>query len=199
MKIIGLAGLMASGKTTAAQFLAANGAYVIDGDKIGHNILKRDGAAYASVISIFGTDILDGSYEIDRRKLGAIVFSDMDKFSLLNEVTHPIIVNEIKRQIMSAPPSEFIVIDAIILLYDIGLREICDFWLFINADWGVRVSRIMERNNFDEDTAQKRAASQLFLERPEVLATASEIIYNNNEVKDLNVALEEVLLHVKNN
>lgn len=97
--ILGITGSVGSGKTTIAKIFSKHHFNRIDADEIGHQIIKKNSAAYKRIINKFGIGILDKNKNIDRNKLGNVVFNDNSKLKELNSITHPIIINEIKIQI----------------------------------------------------------------------------------------------------
>src|SRR3972149_2528647 len=104
MKIIGLTGGVGSGKSTVGGFLKELGAAVIDMDKVGHQTLKKGGAAYERVVREVGKGILSADGEIDRSKLATIVFNDKNALERLSAIEHPAIdalveerIKELKR------------------------------------------------------------------------------------------------------
>lgn len=114
--IIGITGSIGSGKTTAANLFKKHGFKVINADKIGHKLIKKNSAAYKKIIKEFGKEILDKSKNIDRRKLRGIVFNDYGKLEKLNSIMHPLILNEIKNSIKKGHNQDKIIIDAPLLL-----------------------------------------------------------------------------------
>ncbi len=163
MKVIGIVGGMGVGKTSIVSlFQQLHNTHVISGDEIGHKILRKDGRAYYSVIDAFGPLILDSSHEISRKKLGEIVFHDSTKLSLLNRLTHPIIYDEVKREIESLKSTneyDFIIVDAA-LLFEIGLDKLTDIIVGVYAEDSIRIKRIMERDLFTEEEAKRRIKVQ---------------------------------------
>ncbi|WDC83856.1 dephospho-CoA kinase [Caloramator sp. mosi_1] len=99
MKIIGLTGGIASGKSTVSNYLKLKGIDVIDADLISREIYKVGEKAYTLVVKEFGKEILEDDLTINRKRLGNIVFNNLDKLQRLNEITHPIILSEIKRRV----------------------------------------------------------------------------------------------------
>ncbi len=97
--ILGITGSIGSGKTTVAKLFSRHWYNRIDADEIGHEIIKKNSIAYKKIIKEFGNEILDKNKDIDRNKLGDIVFSDSKKLKQLNLIMHPMIINEIKNQI----------------------------------------------------------------------------------------------------
>jgi dephospho-CoA kinase len=122
----GLTGGIASGKTTVAKFFTELGANVIDADEIGHCLLRRDGGgAYFEVVQRFGTAILDASGEIDRKRLGAVVFSSNEKRRELESILHPRIINKhdkIARDYSRKDPQAVVLVEAA-LIYEAGTES----------------------------------------------------------------------------
>ena len=156
-RIIGLTGGIASGKSTVSDALRKSGAVIIDADAISRGILERDGAAYGQVTEAFPQYILpDGT--IDRRGLGAYVFSHEEGIRRLNAITHPIIVEEVRRRAEAEEGS--VIIDAPLLI-EVGLDRIChEIWL-VTAEREIRVERIMRRNGLSRQEAEDRIDNQL--------------------------------------
>ena len=102
MYIIGLTGNIATGKSTVGRMLADLGARYIDADVVAHEVMARDGAAFPGVVAAFGDGILDGTGEIDRRKLGAIVFADAARLRQLEEIVHPAVSARISETLAAA-------------------------------------------------------------------------------------------------
>ena len=125
--IVGLTGGIASGKSTVSLLLKNKGAVIIDADEISRNILIPGKPAWTKVIEHFGEKVLRDDKNIDRKKLAQIVFSDKKELELLNSITHPIIIEEIKRQLeyYKKVDEEVVVIDAALLL-ELGLNSLVD-------------------------------------------------------------------------
>ena len=107
--VVGLTGGIASGKTTVSGMLAARGAFIIDADSVGHQVLLPDGEAYPEVVATFGTEILEEDGTISRPKLGALVFSDPARLKSLNAISHPNMAGKMSReirQVRSRPEAE---------------------------------------------------------------------------------------------
>jgi dephospho-CoA kinase len=99
MKVIGLTGGIASGKSTVARFLEELGAVIIDADKVGHEAFEPDTKSWRQVVDAFGQDILTPDGQVDRQKLGQIVFSDPEKLPRLNQIVHPRIYELVKARL----------------------------------------------------------------------------------------------------
>lgn len=176
--IIGLTGGIASGKSTVSRELAKRGIPIIDADVIARALLERDGAAYDAVVRAFPQfATADGT--INRRALGAHVFSDEAALNVLNGITHPIIVAEVKKR---AEREQNAVIDAPLLL-EVGLDAICDTVWLVTADRETRIARIIARNGLSRAEAEARIDSQLPEE--EKRKRADRVIENNGTMEEL--------------
>ena len=96
MKVIGLTGIFGSGKSAVAGFMKDMGATVIDADSVVRSLYKPDSEAWRRVVALFGAGILTSSREIDRQKLGAIVFKDKSALQKLNNAVHPLVKQRVK-------------------------------------------------------------------------------------------------------
>lgn len=183
MKIYGFMGRTGAGKSTAVNYLSDFGFSVIDADKIGHNIYKKGKKAYFEILDFFGNDILDKDEEIDRKKLGKIVFSNPKKLKKLNEITHPLIYNEIEEKIQDfkLQNKENVILDAA-LLYEAGLTSFCDEVIYFCSDSDLLCKRIMTRDSLSETDAKNRIASRK--SDDELKKHADFIIENNGSLSD---------------
>jgi dephospho-CoA kinase len=156
--LIGLTGGIGSGKSTLSKAAADLGFFVIDADKVGHNILLSGNPAYNEVVEHFGGSILSSNGEIDRKKLGEIVFSNSDKLGLLNQITHKRIAQAIGSMIKDCN-NKNIVLEAAVL-FESGMDKICDFIIAVVAPADERAKRIVARDSLDENLALERMHSQ---------------------------------------
>uniref|UniRef100_A0A1I8P5V1 Bifunctional coenzyme A synthase n=1 Tax=Stomoxys calcitrans TaxID=35570 RepID=A0A1I8P5V1_STOCA len=161
--IIGLTGGIASGKSKMAQRLRGMGAFVIDCDKVAHEIYEPGQVCYNKVVEEFGDRILDDCKRIDRTKLGPIVFADPQKLEKLNGIVWPELMVEVKRRIRAlVEKKEFpkvVVLEAAVLIKAGWEREVHEVWsMIISPEEAVR--RVVERNNISEEDAKRRLASQ---------------------------------------
>ena len=158
MKIIGITGPTGAGKTTALSILEELGGAVIDCDAVYHELLSSDKALQSRLCQAFG-DILDEKNQIDRKKLGAIVFHDPAKLALLNQITQEAICTKVQTLINYAGNVPAVAIDAIALL-ESPLRELCDTTVAVIAPQEIRVARIMARESISRDYAWSRVRAQ---------------------------------------
>jgi len=184
LKIIGLTGNSGSGKTTVSKILSENGGWIIDADKIAHENMLKGNVTYDEIIETFGKSILSSDDEIDRKKLGAIVFSDNEKLNQLNQICFKHILKKISNEIDSVISTSkkcdkfnFIVIDAPLLI-ESGLNKIADETWVVCAAYETRLNRIMKRDNISRTYAENRLNNQT--PQAELASLADVIIENNN-------------------
>ena len=189
--VVGLTGGIACGKTTVAEIFKKFGAEVIDTDSLGHQLLKSDPSIREKLVSAFGNGILDGRGEIDRSKLGRLVFDNPDCLRILNEIIHPPIIEltnaEIKRK-LSSGKNEVVVIDAALLI-ELNLMYMVDSVVLVCADEDTQVRRLIQRGLSQED-AQKRIRSQM--PSHEKARFADFIIYTDGSMSDTIKQAEQV-------
>ncbi len=181
MKIIGLTGNSGSGKSSVSAVFAKNGGYIIDADKIAHENMKFGKSTYNEIIDAFGDEILLQNGEIDRKKLGGIVFSDKEKLELLNGISLKYILAEINSEINgileNSREYKYIVIDAPLLI-ETGLNMIVNEVWVVCADFSTRANRIVLRDGISFEDAEKRLCSQT--PQDELIKFADVIIENDN-------------------
>lgn len=189
---LGLTGGIATGKSTADTILREQGIPIIDADLIAHQLMLPNEKNYEAIVNKFGKEILSLDQTIDRKKLGEIVFNDKMKLTLLNEITHPNIVAEIKRQMSKfrQDHAAIVVLD-IPLLFEGKLENLCDGVLLISASKQIQMHRLMVRNNLSEKQAASRIASQMSLIEKKNLA--DYVIENNGSVAELRKKIAAVL------
>lgn len=186
-KVIWLTGGSGSGKSTVAKIISDLGITVIDADAISREILKKDTPCYLETIKAFGEDILFENGEINRKKLGGIVFTDKEKLVLLNEITHKYINMEILNKIRDTK-SNTVVIDAPLPPTD---KIKCDFVISVIAPMDLRVERIKERDSITEEYAKNRIASQISEE--EYINQSNLVIENNSDLDTLKNKVIEII------
>ncbi|OON98494.1 MAG: dephospho-CoA kinase [Epulopiscium sp. Nele67-Bin004] len=174
--VFGIVGGIGAGKSFVSQLIGEMGsAKIIDTDKIGHQILLKDGEAYAKIVDIFGESILDTDKQIVRQKLATIAFSNPQNVKLLNDITHPIIYNIVQTQIKQSP-EKLILVEAPLLI-ESGLINIVDKVIAVYADEDIRIERVIKRSGYTYDEAKARINNQ----KPwSELEKVGDIIINNS-------------------
>ena len=165
-RAFGLTGGIASGKSTAGRFFAGLGAKVIDADQLGHEFLLPPLPAYQETVARFGREILAPSGEVDRKRLGAMVFSDPEKLRALNAILHPRIVErseELAGQYLKENPQAIVLVEAA-LIYEVGLAE---RFAKVVVAWcrpEQQVERLITKGGASREEAEQRLAAQMPLE-----------------------------------
>ena len=180
---VGLTGGIASGKSTVAGMLAAEGAIIVDLDELAHAVQAPGGAVWAGIVRHFGEGVLKPDRTIDRRRLGAIVFADPEKLAQLNRLVHPAVFalwRERLAQIRRESP-EAIVLSDIPLLIEAGLKPQVDLVLLVYCSPEGQIRRLMERSGLSRQEAEGRLAAQMpITEKPPL---ADLVIANEGQVE----------------
>ena len=159
----GLTGGVASGKTTVAGMFAALGARVIDADQLGHELIRAPLPAYQDIVRRFGFEILDGQGEIDRKRLGLIVFADPEKLQALSASLHPRIMEQIEQLAQGfclQDPHALVLVDGA-LIYE---ANVADRFIKIIATWcrpAQQVERLVAKTGLSREEAERRIAAQM--------------------------------------
>ncbi|PLR77772.1 dephospho-CoA kinase [Bacillus sp. V3-13] len=190
--VAGLTGGIASGKSTVANMLKEMGITVIDADAEARAAVQRGERAYTEIVDYFGTDILAADLEIDRGKLGTIIFNDEEKRLVLNRIVHPAVRERmaVKREKALANGEQLIVMD-IPLLFESKLTNLVDRVLLVYTDPDVQLARLMKRNFFSEQEALARIHAQMPLKEKVNLADA--VINNNGTIEETRKQLMQIL------
>lgn len=189
MKIIGITGGTGAGKSALSAELKRLGATVIDADLISRGVSKNGGAAFEEIVMSFGTDILDKSGEIDRKKLGKIVFENPQKLELLESITHKHIFERMQQEI-DLCKSDIAVLD-VPLLFQCDFPIKCDLTVAVIADEETRIKRIMNRDGITKDAAVARIKNQL--SNDEYKALADVCFENNGTAKEIKKFAEALI------
>ncbi|MGN0244021.1 MAG: dephospho-CoA kinase [Lachnospiraceae bacterium] len=166
MKIIGITGGIGAGKSTVLDILRQDyHAYVIEADKVGHLVMQPDGSAYLPVINTFGNSILDSDGQIDRKKLGRLVFAPGAKQQLeaLNAIIHPAVkqyIMEDIRKVETGGQYEYYIVEAALLIED-HYDLICHESWYIYATEDVRLERLSKQRNMTNQAARAVMQQQL--------------------------------------
>jgi dephospho-CoA kinase len=184
MIVIGLTGGICSGKSTVADFLARFGAVVLSADAIGHEAFKPHSQTWQRVVGEFGKEILAEDGQIDRRKLGEIVFDDSEALARLNQIMHPGMhqvakdrIEELKRQGVKV-----VVLEAPLLIEANWLDLVDEVWVAVASEPTV-VSRCRQRSGLSEAQAMARISAQTSVE--EKLKHADVVIHTDVSLAEL--------------
>ena len=191
MLVIGLTGSIGTGKSEAARQLEALGASIISADQVGHEAYTPNTEAWEHVVSAFGDEILQDDGEIDRRKLGTIVFSDPGQLERLNQIMHPRMAQMVADKVegLRGQGVEVVVVEAA-LLFEAGWDSLVEeVWTTDSPEQAV-IERLKVRNGMSEEEARKRMSSQMG--RTERLDRSDYVIENSGDMVALGVAIKEL-------
>jgi dephospho-CoA kinase len=190
--IIGLTGGIASGKTTVSKMIKSEGIPIVDADVIAREVVEKGETAFEKIVKTFGTGIVNSEGGLDRQKLGAIVFNDEKKRLLLNEIVHPAIRIRILENVERLKQSGFktIVLD-IPLLFESKLTYMVEKIIVVYVDHELQKDRLKQRDQFSDDEALVRIASQMPL--TDKIALADEVIHNHGSIAETKQQLLTIL------
>ncbi|MBR4069382.1 MAG: dephospho-CoA kinase [Clostridia bacterium] len=162
MKIIGLTGGIACGKTTVAGMLSKLGAVILDADAISRELTAPGGDALPAIREAFGSDVFLPDGTLNRAALAAQVFSDEDKLLTLNRITHPMILDRLAGGIATCRESGVpIVVLDVPLLFEVHADALADLTVCVTAPREVQIDRLYTRSGLSREQAIRRIESQM--------------------------------------
>ncbi|MDP2729375.1 MAG: dephospho-CoA kinase [Dehalococcoidales bacterium] len=190
-RVIGLTGGIGSGKSTVSRYLAELGAIVIDSDKVGHEFFKPHTGAWREVVSAFGQQILTSEGEIDRQKLGKIVFDNQEALLRLNQIMHPRMKELVKTQLdeYRRQGVDVVVLEAAVLIEANWLSNVDEVWV-VAASESTVLKRLKEQRGLKEEQILARIRSQLSNE--ERIKYADAVIYNDGDLDAVRETVREL-------
>ncbi|MFF4649098.1 dephospho-CoA kinase [Streptomyces sp. NPDC001380] len=186
---VGLTGGIGAGKSEVSRLLASWGAVLVDADLIAREVVEPGTPGLAAVAAEFGEGVLRPDGALDRRALGALVFSDPGRLAALNAIVHPLVRERSAELEAGAGPGDVVVQD-IPLLVENGLGTLFDVVVVVDAPDDVRLDRLVRLRGMDEDEARARMAAQAG--REERLAAADLVVDNGGPLADLEPRVREV-------
>ena len=191
MKVIGLTGGIGSGKSTVSQCLAELGAVIIDADKVGHEAFKPDTEAWHDVVATFGQQVIAPGGEVDRKKLGEIVFNNPEALSRLNQIMHPRMFDMMKVRIEEYRRQgvDVVVLEAAVLLEAKWTPLVDEVWVTVASE-GAVLERLKKQRGLAEEQTLARIRSQLSAE--ERARHADVVISNDGDLNEMRVKVEEL-------
>lgn len=195
--LVGLTGSMGAGKSMVARLLREHGAYIIDADKICFELVQPDKPAWEEIRQFFGQEILLGDRTINRSRLGKIVFQDLQKKTVLEQILHPKVVSEERRiydEIRARDASAIVVIDAALLIESGNYRNM-DKVVVVGCAEEVQVQRMLKRGIWSREEIVGRLKSQMRLE--EKTKFAHYVIPNDSTVEHLKCLVDELFDELK--
>ena len=159
---VGLTGGIGSGKSTASRYFESLGAFVLDADEEAKNLITSNETVQHELISEFGTDIIDGTGRVNKKKLARIAFQDEDHQQRLNSVVHPYIFNLIDKEfnrVLNDKKHGVFIVDAA-LIYETGFDAHLDYVIVVTAHLKNRMERALGRETLSREEILKRVGFQ---------------------------------------
>lgn len=202
MTIAGLTGTIGTGKSTVAAMFGKLGAFIIDADKIAHDVVEPDKPAWQSIVQTFGQAILNKDRTINRKKLADIVFNDKDKLQTLNSIVHPAVLTEISKLVeqRKAVDPEGLIVKDIPLLLELGpeaARMLAQVIIVVHCSPQVQLQRLIKRGMSESD-AESRIRNQMPVE--EKIKFADFVVYNDGSLEETRrqvVAIYNKLMNIE--
>lgn len=191
VKVIGLTGSIAVGKSTVSNYLITHGYQVLDADVLSKEALYRGTSCYEKVKEIFGCINEDGT--INRKMLGNIVFYDEQKKKMLEEMIHPYVIEQIKKGIKECQ-DDLIFLD-VPLLYEVHWDVLCDKVIVVYVDEKTQLERLMKRNHISQEEAFNLMQQQISIEKKKEMG--DYILDNRQDYQELYENIERVLKVIK--
>lgn len=183
---IGITGSIACGKSAISRYLLDNGYTVVDTDKLSYFLTQKGNLCYNDIVKFFGRDILLKNDEIDRKKLGNIVFNEKSKKEKLESIIHPHI-----RKVIENYSDEEIVFFEVPLLFEAHMEDLFYKVITVYVDEKIQIDRLMARNNISFYDALNRISNQM--SSIEKVKKADYVIDNSKTLEDSYNQIEDIL------
>ncbi|MET0691765.1 MAG: dephospho-CoA kinase [Candidatus Binatia bacterium] len=196
MKLVGLTGGIASGKSTVAEILKRQGAAIINADVLAREVVEPDRQAWTEIVNTFGTAVLQPDRALDRQKLRAIIFDDPDARKKLESIIHPQVRALAEQRIREHAAAGYaVIVYEVPLLFEGNLQEWLRPVILVACDVDTQRKRLQSRDNLSAVQAQKHIEAQMSLEEKRRLA--DYVIENNGSLEDLERQVQAVLEKIK--
>jgi dephospho-CoA kinase len=179
--VIGLTGNIATGKSVVRRMLEHLGAYTIDADALSHRVISKGAPGYQPVLDKFGTWLLDNNGQIDRAKLGRLVFADGQALTQLEDIIHPYVGQAV--DLLTRRATQKVVVVEAIKLLESDLRTKCDSIWVTDAPPEVQIERLMRKRGMSRENATQRIHAQSA--QKQKLAAANVVVTNTGSYEDL--------------
>lgn len=183
--VVGLTGILGSGKSAAAHLFAEFGAHVIDMDEAGRWAVEHQSGVQEKIAEKFGPEIFDAQKHLQRRRLGEIVFADPEALKILNEIVHPVMLQHVRDQIAEAKTAKttpYIIIDAA-LIFELLFDRECEATVVVTSPIELCLQRAVDFKNLSREKALQRIRSQM--SQDEKAARADFIVKNDGTLEQL--------------
>lgn len=194
MKVIGLTGGIGSGKSVVAGILKTEyDAYILDTDSIAKQQMEPGGESYNLVVDYFGNEILSPDGTINRQKLAAIIFEDKNKRLKINELTHPIVLKAVEREIENKRmdgKTKYLVVETALMI-EAGYDYICDEVWYVYAPVQLRRSRLKESRGYSDDKIDAIMANQS--KEEDFFARFGKVVENTGDMEHLKSQVDSLI------
>ncbi len=189
---VGLTGGIACGKSTVGRMLEEKGAFLIDFDRLAHEVEEPDQPAWRNIVGCFGPEVLKADRTLDRARLGAIVFADRRKLDKLNELVHPAVFDAWQRRMAAirAIRPDAIVIADIPLLVELGMQGRVDLVMLVYIPRDEQIRRLILRNGYSREEALQRVHSQMPIE--DKIPFADILVDNSGTMEQTRAFIDDI-------
>jgi dephospho-CoA kinase len=196
VKLVGLTGGIASGKSTVAAILRRLGAVIINADELSREVVQPEQDAWKEIVTTFGSDILQEDKTLDRRKLRKIVFDNPEARKKLEAIIHPRVRSLAEKKISAlAATGSSIIVYEVPLLFESQIHLWLRPVILVACDVGTQKKRLLERDHLTEPEAQQHLDAQMSLEDKRKLA--DYVIENNGNLEELERQVRAVLQKIQ--
>ena len=196
MKLIGLTGGIASGKSTVAKILQRLGAAIVDADALSREVVEPGHDGWNEIVATFGTQVLQADQSLDRQKLRTIIFNNPDARRQLEAIVHPRVRALAEQRIREHGEAGYaVVVYEVPLLFEGSLQQWLRPVILVACDVNIQRQRLQQRDGLDATTAQKHIDAQMSLEDKRKIA--DYIVENDGNLADLESQVRAVLAKIQ--
>lgn len=196
MKLVGLTGGIASGKSTVAKILESLGAAIVNADTLSREVVEPGREAWQEIVAAFGAEVLQPDQGLDRQKLRTIIFNNPEARRKIESIIHPRVRALAEQKIRDHTAAAYdVVVYEVPLLFEGNLHEWLRPVILVACDVDTQLQRLQQRDGLDRAQAQKHIDAQMSLTEKRRLA--DYVIENNGSVDDLKRQVEAVLEKIK--
>jgi len=188
---LGLTGGIGCGKSTVADLFKKLGAGIIDTDVIAHQLTQAQGTAISAICSTFGNEYIDKDGSLNRNKMRNLIFSDAASKQQLEMILHPLILEQVKTQLIQLHSAPYIIIVIPLLLESTEFQQLIQRILVVDCNKETQTARVISRSNMSEPEINNIIGQQT--PRLESLKKADDVIYNDSNLD--NLAAQVTALH----